>query len=105
MDFTLREVILGKVDMCHCHRVLADAVLIPSHASRVQHVQISDYLLIRNCMVVKILHQFFYYHNKYLNNVKCREISMGPSKCTIQCRLLRASPPLRATALTRSKYG
>jgi hypothetical protein len=37
-------------------------------------------------MAVKKLHQFFYYHNKYLNSMKCREISMGPSKCTIQCK-------------------
>ena len=35
-------------------------------------------------MVVKNLHQFFYYHNKYLNSMKCREISMGPSICIIQ---------------------
>jgi hypothetical protein len=38
-------------------------------------------------MVVKSLIQFFYYHSKYLNSMKCREISMGPSKCTIQCTL------------------
>jgi hypothetical protein len=37
-------------------------------------------------MAVKSLYQFFYYHSKYLNNMKCREISMGPSICTIQCR-------------------
>jgi hypothetical protein len=86
MDFTLYEVIFGKVDMCHHRRALANVVLIPSHASRVQHVQISEYLLIRNCMVVKSLHQFFYYHNKYLNSMKCWQISMGPSKCTNQCR-------------------
>jgi hypothetical protein len=30
-------------------------------------------------MAVKSLHQFFYYHIKYLNSMKCREISMGPS--------------------------
>jgi hypothetical protein len=36
-------------------------------------------------MAIKSLHQFFYYHNKYLNSMKCREINMGPSKCTIQC--------------------
>jgi hypothetical protein len=46
-------------------------MLIPSHASRVQHVQISEYLLNRNCMAVKSLHQIFYYHNKYLNRMKC----------------------------------
>jgi hypothetical protein len=37
-------------------------------------------------MAVKSLHQFFYYHNKYLNSMNCREISMGPFICTIQCR-------------------
>jgi hypothetical protein len=36
-------------------------------------------------MAVKSLHQLFYYYNKYLNNLKCQEISMGPSKCTIHC--------------------
>jgi hypothetical protein len=36
-------------------------------------------------MAIKKLHQFFYYHNKYLNSMKCPEISMGPTKCTIQC--------------------
>jgi hypothetical protein len=38
-------------------------------------------------MAVKSLHQFFYYHNKYLNSMKCREISMGPSIRTIQCSI------------------
>jgi hypothetical protein len=38
-------------------------------------------------MAVKSLHQFFYYHSKYLNSVKCQEISMGLSNCTIQCTL------------------
>ena len=37
----------------------------------------SEYLLIKNYMVVKSLYQFFYYHNKYLNSMKCREISIG----------------------------
>jgi hypothetical protein len=37
-------------------------------------------------MAVKSLYQFFYYHSKYLNSVKCQEISMGPSIRTIQCR-------------------
>jgi hypothetical protein len=36
-------------------------------------------------MAVKSLHQIFYYHSKYLNSMKCREISMGPSIRTIQC--------------------
>jgi hypothetical protein len=85
MDFTLSEVTFGKVDTCHRQRALASAMVIPSHASRVQHVHISEYLLIRNCMAIKSLDQFFYYHSKYLNSVKCREISMSPSKCTIQC--------------------
>jgi hypothetical protein len=30
-------------------------------------------------MAVKNLHQSFYYHSKYLNSMKRREISMGPS--------------------------
>ena len=33
-------------------------------------------------MAVKNLNQFFYYQNKYLNSMKCQEISMSPSKCT-----------------------
>jgi hypothetical protein len=37
-------------------------------------------------MAIKSLHQIFYYHSKYLNSMKCREISMGPSIRTIQCR-------------------
>jgi hypothetical protein len=41
-------------------------------------------------MAAKSLHQFFYYHNKYLNSMKCQEISMGPSIRTIQCRCPRA---------------
>jgi hypothetical protein len=59
---TLCKVTFGKVDMCHCQCTLASTVLILAHAKRVQHVQISEYLLIRNCMVVKTLHHFFYYH-------------------------------------------
>ena len=39
-------------------------------------------------MAVKSLHQFFYYHSKYLNSMKCRKISIGPSICTIQCIML-----------------
>jgi hypothetical protein len=39
-------------------------------------------------MAVKSLRQIFYYHSKYLNSMKCREISMGPSIRTIQCSLL-----------------
>jgi hypothetical protein len=38
-------------------------------------------------MALKSLHQFFYYHNKYLNSMKCQEISMGPSMHIIQCSL------------------
>jgi hypothetical protein len=30
-------------------------------------------------MAIKSLHQIFYYPNKYLNSMKCQEISMGPS--------------------------
>jgi hypothetical protein len=92
VDFTLYEVTFGKVDTCHRQRALANALLIPSHANgvhNVQNVQISEYLLIRNCMPIKSLHQIFYYHSKYLNSMKCREISMGPSKCTNQCRTIR----------------
>jgi hypothetical protein len=36
-------------------------------------------------MAVKSLHQIFYYHGKYLNSMKCREIRMDPSIQTIQC--------------------
>jgi hypothetical protein len=68
---TLCEVTFGKVDRCHCQHALISAKLILFHASRVQHKQISEYLLIRNCMVVESLHQFFNYQSKYLNSVKC----------------------------------
>jgi hypothetical protein len=72
MDFTLCEVTFSKVDMYHRQHALDSAVLIPSYASKVQHVQISEYLLIKTCMAIKILHQFFYYHDKYLNSMECR---------------------------------
>ena len=39
-------------------------------------------------MVRKSLHQFFYYHNKFMKSMKCREISMDPSKCTILVYLI-----------------
>jgi hypothetical protein len=42
-------------------------------------------------MAVKSLHQFFYYHSKYLNSMKCREISMGPPIEEIQCRLFKGN--------------
>jgi hypothetical protein len=58
MDFTLGEVTFGKVDTCHRQLALAIAMLIPSHVDRLQHVQISEYLLIRNCMVIKSLQIF-----------------------------------------------
>jgi hypothetical protein len=41
-------------------------------------------------MAIKSLHQFFYYHSKYLNRMKCQEISMGPSIRTIQCRTIKS---------------
>jgi hypothetical protein len=56
MDFILCKVTFGKVGTCHCQRALANAMLIPSYTSRVQHVQISEYLLIRNYEVVKKLY-------------------------------------------------
>ena len=40
----------------HCQHAL---VHIPSHAIRVQHVYFSEYLLIKNYMAVKSIHQFF----------------------------------------------
>jgi hypothetical protein len=52
MDFTLCEVTFGKVDTYHCHCALVSAMLIPSHTNRVQHVQISEYGLIKNYMAV-----------------------------------------------------
>ena len=91
MDFILYEVTFSKVGTCHRQHALDSAVLIPSYASRVQHVQISEYLLIKTCMAIKSLHRFFYYHNKYLNSMKCREISMGPSIPTIQYNLCSLS--------------
>jgi hypothetical protein len=87
MDFTLYEVTFGKVNTCHCQYVLASVELIPSHANKVQHVQINEYLLIRNRMAIKSFYKKIYYHSKYLNSVKCREICMGPSKCTNQCSI------------------
>jgi hypothetical protein len=83
-NFTLCEVAFGKVNICNRQHARANAVLISFHASRVQHMQISEYLLIRNCRAVRSLYQFLYYYSKYLNSTKCREISMGPSKCTNQ---------------------
>jgi hypothetical protein len=67
--------------MWHYQHALVSTVHIPSHAIKVQHVQFSEYLLIKNYMAVKSL---FYYHSKYLNSMKCREISMGPSIHIIQ---------------------
>jgi hypothetical protein len=58
--FTFYEVIFGQVDMCHRQRALASTVLIPSHASRVQHVQINEYLSIINCMVEKKFTSIFF---------------------------------------------
>ena len=69
----------------HGQGALVSVVHIPSYTSKVQHVKISENFLIKNCMVVKSLYQFFYYHSKYLNSMKCQENSMSPSKCTIQC--------------------
>jgi hypothetical protein len=86
MDFFLCKVTLGQIEKCHCQRALVNALHIPSHASNVQYVQINEYFLIRNCMAIKKLYQFFYC-NKYVKSVKRQEINMGPSKCTIQCRL------------------
>ena len=40
-------------------------------------------------MALKNLHQFFYYHNKYLNSMKYREIGMDPSIHIIQCTISR----------------
>ena len=71
MDFTLSEVTFDKVDMCHRECAHASALLIPSHASKVQCVQISEYLIIRKYMAVKSLYLFFYSRSKYLNSVKC----------------------------------
>jgi hypothetical protein len=47
MDLTLYKVTFDKMDTCHCQCALASAVLIPSDASKVQHMQIIEYLLIR----------------------------------------------------------
>ena len=74
MDFTLCEVTFGKVDTCHCQHALANVVHIPSYVSKVQHVQISEYFIIKNYMKIKYLDQFFYYHSKYSNSMKCLEI-------------------------------
>jgi hypothetical protein len=71
MDFTLYECTFGQVDTYHRQRALISAMHIPFHANRIQHVQISECFLIKNCMAVKSLHQFFYYHSKYLNSMKC----------------------------------
>jgi hypothetical protein len=57
-------------------------------------------------MVVKSLHQIFYYHSKYLNSMKCREISMGPSIRTIQCSLCQSAGKLtlQAESPSSSQY-
>jgi hypothetical protein len=54
-------------------------------------------------MAVKSLHQFFYYHSKYLNSMKCREISMSPSTGEIQCSIHIAD--ISAKALCIMKEG
>jgi hypothetical protein len=51
---------------------------------------------LRLVLAHKSLHQFFYYHNKYLNSMKCQETSMGPSKCTIQCTKFCTLPNIGA---------
>ena len=56
MDFVLCEVIFYKEDAYHRQYALASVVLIPPHASRAQHVQINEYLLIKNYMAIKSLH-------------------------------------------------
>ena len=60
---------------------------------------------VKNRMAIKSLHQVFYYHNKYLNSVKCWEISMSLSKCTNQCDtiwiLSNWSAPCATTVFTR----
>ena len=48
----------------HRQYALVRIVHIPSHISRVQHVKLSEYLLIKVCTVVKSLYQGFYFHNK-----------------------------------------
>ena len=60
------KVTFDKVDMYQPQHALTNAMLIPSHASKVQHVQINEYLLTRNCMTGKKFTSIFYYHNKYL---------------------------------------
>jgi hypothetical protein len=67
MDFNPCEITFDQVDIGHHQRALASVGLIPSHAFRVEHVHFSEYLLIRNCMAIKSLHQHFYYYSKYLN--------------------------------------
>jgi hypothetical protein len=70
MEVILCEVKFGKVDTYHRQHALASTIPIPFHANKVQHLQISEYLLIRNYMVGKNLDNFFYYHSKYLKSVK-----------------------------------
>jgi hypothetical protein len=57
--FPSAKLLLIKIDACHHHRVLASAVLITLHASKVQHVQFSEYLLIKNCMAKKVYINLF----------------------------------------------
>jgi hypothetical protein len=52
-------------------------------------------------MAVKNLHQFFYYHNKYLNSMKCQAISMGPSIHIIQCTMFALYPKGRPSTGSR----
>jgi hypothetical protein len=59
MDFTLCKVTFGQLDTCHCQRALINAMHIPSHARRVQCVQISEYFLIRNYIAVKKIASIF----------------------------------------------
>ena len=53
-------------------------------------------------MAIKSLHEFFYYHSKYLNNMKCQEISMGLSIGEIQCRF---PTDIRIFTIFKLKFG
>jgi hypothetical protein len=54
-------------------------------------------------MAVKSLHQFIYYYSKYLNSMKCREISMSPSTGEILFSIHIADISTKAVCITKQR--
>jgi hypothetical protein len=88
MDFTLCDISFGRgiVSMLILVQSISLSMLLKSNMCNLVNI-----FKLKNYMAVKNLHQFFYYQSKYLNSMKCREISMGPSIGEIQCSSSRSS--------------